>query len=62
MTKCPLSGRVHGRETPSRILHLRNMSGTAEARVVKFCVLACYVNAGLLIIPEKMWPGSRDPF
>ena len=43
MTNCPLSGRGQGHVTPSRISHLRNMSGTAESGVVKLCVLAGYV-------------------
>jgi len=43
MTNCPLSGRVQGHVTHSRILHpLKYISGKAEANVVKFCVLAGY--------------------
>jgi len=43
MTKCPLSGRGQGHVTHSRISHSWNISGTTEATVVKFCVLAGYV-------------------
>jgi len=43
MTNCPLSGRGQGHVTPSRIPHPWYILGTAEARVVKFCVLAGYV-------------------
>jgi len=39
----PLSGRGQNHVTPSRISHPWNISGMAEARVVKFCVLAVYV-------------------
>ena len=43
MINCPLSGRSQGHLTHSRISHPWNISGTAKARVVKFCVLEDYV-------------------
>ena len=45
MTNCPLSGCGQDHVTPSRISHLWNISLTAEARVVKFSVLAGYVKS-----------------
>ena len=43
MTNCHLGGRGQGNVKHSRISHPWNISGMAEARVVKFCVLAGYV-------------------
>jgi len=38
MTNCPCKGRGQGHVTNFRILPPLNISGTAEARVVEFCV------------------------
>ena len=43
MTNCAISERGQGHVTHSRIAHPWNISGTAEARVVKFCTLAGYI-------------------
>jgi len=43
MTKCLLSVRGQGHVTPSSISHSWNISGMAETRVFKYCVVAGYV-------------------
>ena len=43
MTNCPRSGRGQGQVANFKILHPRNISGTAKATVVKFCTFVGYI-------------------
>ena len=44
LSNCPLSGRGQGQVANFRISHPWNIFETAKASVVKFCVLAGYIN------------------
>jgi len=63
MTNCPISGRGQDHVTHRRISHPWNIFGTAQARVVNFCVLARYVKCqdGWSSL-KGAWHGPRDPF
>jgi len=62
--KSPLKGRGQSHVTHFKFWGSNDISGTAKAWIVKFCIQVDYqiVAFGRQTTPKKSWSGSHDPF